>query len=236
MQPTPQYFGAVIISLLFASWTISGITSSVIRPTISSDAEAYAELCIAAKSGSYSAIESQASKAHSKASDPDILKFSDFLMRFSSFAQRAGVSTTKEAGSFVGFGKSFIAGFLNPLHGLDGFVLSIDVLLGDYNAIGTRLEDKYSRVFRRYEFSETCGTVIWWICLIGGGWAYIGNRSRIEPSLLAAVAPINFFGLKDPVDIQNTIGSDAPKPKRKRRDLNLKQRQTPTGSIVNNSH
>jgi hypothetical protein len=211
MKPTPQYFVAVVVSLFITAWAISGIGRSIIRPTISPDAEAYAELCMAAKSGSYSEIESQASKAYSKASDPDIRKLSEFLMRYARFAQRAGISTTEEAGSFTGFGKSFITGFLNPLHGLEGITMSIELLLNDYEAIGTSLDESYSGVFRRYEFAETCGTVIWWACLIGGGWAYVGFRNEFEPRLLVAVAPFGFLGLQEPVDLQKRIRGETTK-------------------------
>ncbi|MEQ1750929.1 MAG: hypothetical protein ABL974_15985 [Prosthecobacter sp.] len=215
MKPTPQYFVAVVVSLFAAAWAISGIGRSIIRPTISPDAEAYAELSFAAKSGLYSEIESQASKAYSKASDPDIRKFSEFLMRHARYAQRAGVSTIEEGGSFTGFGKSFVIGFLNPLHGLEGLTMSIEVLWNDYNTIASQLDKRYYGVFRRYEFAETCGTVIWWVCLIGGVWAYISFRKEFEPTLLATVAPFAFLGLQEPVEIHKRIGSKAPTATRK---------------------
>ena len=225
MKRTPQYIAVLVIALLIASWAISGLVRSVIRPSIGGDAEAYAELCIAAQSGQYAEIERGASKAYSMASDPELRKMSGFLVRYARFAQRAGITTTEEAGSFSGFGKSFLTGFLNPLHGLEGLTMTVELLWNDYEAIGARLDENYLPIFERYEFAGTCGTVVWWICIIGGTWAYFGLRDEFEPQLLEALAPVSFLGLAEsPTLIGNlTAEQDGGEELASRSELNRKE-------------
>ena len=193
LTPTPQYYAALAVTIFAASWIFSSVVTMLLRPNVDSNAYAYIVLIDAINQSNYSQMEGQARQAQSMTSDPDIRKISDFVARAANLNMRSGSQTVEEANSFSGFGKAFVVGFINPLMGVEGGMIFIEGMFTNFETIGNRLDDRYQPVFRRYQFAESTGTVIFWLILIGGFAGYFYFREKLEKSLLPFLKPYRFF-------------------------------------------
>ena len=196
IKPTPQYYIAIAVAVLAFSWVLSAIVEGFIKPSIDSDAEAYILLVDSMNQTSYSAMESQTREAQGMTSDPDIRSIADFLARNANLSIRAGSQTVEEANSFSGFGKAFATGFFNPMMGIEGGLMFVESLFTDFEAIGTRLDNRYQPIFSRYRFAEKTGTVVFWILIVGGIIAYFSLRDEYEQQALEHLKSIEFLGIE----------------------------------------
>lgn len=185
LTPTPlQFYVAMVVAIFVASWIVSSIVSMLLRPNVDSNAHAYGVLINAINQTYYSQMEEQARQAQSMTTDPDIRKFSDFVARAANINMRAGAQTVDEANSFSGFGKGFVAGFMNPLLGIEGGMMFIEGVLTDYETIGERIEETYQPVYQRYRFAEECGMAVLLFLFFGGFVAYQYRREECDRVLL----------------------------------------------------
>lgn len=197
IKPTPQYYVALGLSFLIFCWMSSSIVKSVLRPHIDNNANSYIILVDAVNQPFFSEVERGARQAQSMTTDPDIRKLSDFIARAANMNIRAGSHTLDEANSYSGFGKAFVAGYVNPVLGLEGGMMFLEGMFTNFETIGNRIDEKYQAVFRKYHFANGLGRLLFWALLISGVMAYFYYRNQYEQKLLNKIAHIELLSLKE---------------------------------------
>ncbi len=199
--PNTKYYLTVAVTVLIASWLLSSLVEFVIKPDIDRNAHAYLLLVESAESGTYASMESLAREAQRLTTDQDIHKLADLIARSANFGMRSGSSTPQESGSFTGFTKGFIAGFLNPIIGLEGGAFLIEMFFTDIEGIGNRIDNRYLPVFKAYNRAKSIGSWIFWILIIGCGVAYAKIPKAIEQQLLEMASRFEWLEIETTAEI-----------------------------------
>jgi len=203
IKPTPQFYIAITAALVVLSWAFSGIVSAMLRPEIDGDAVAYITLVKATNESTYRQMETGARQAQSMTSDPDIRKLADFVARKANLLIRAGSETPEESNSFTGVAKALATGYFNPVMGVEGGLVFVESLFMNSKSIGDRLDSRYQPIFAQYRFSQTVGSILFWICIVGGGGAYFYFRQKYEQYILHYLQAIKFLGLHESASPKN---------------------------------
>ncbi len=177
---TPAWLGigGFILTWYLLTWLTCSLLSWLQTPSLDGNLEAYILLNNAFESGEWPCIVSACRKAHSIADDPDLRQIADFVARVGELQIRMGWNTFEESSSFSAGLEGFVAGFLNPLLGIEGVGMMIEMFTTDFEAIGSRVDSRYEPLVEARRNVPLLWRWLFWIFFLGGVVAIVFCRKQ----------------------------------------------------------